>query len=276
MLPLVTYNFMTTSRFARIAHELRERIALGEVGEDGSVESEAELCRRYDVSRPTVRRALELLRDQGLVEARHGAGWFATGSAFHQRLALGTFRHASSAVAEAGKSVERRVVEFGFRDAPSALASSLQVRAGSELLFAQSLRSVDGDPLDVVREWVPAAIASAISRADATTPGIWETLVRQGRRIASVRQTITAGAATHEDAALLAVEPGTPLLLVRRLAIGPGEDPLALSDHRYLAHRFALEVEFNSGPGSAAADPPGLRSLTTSAITRTAAEERTA
>src|SRR6187402_2838139 len=129
---LVTYNFMTSSAFARIAHDLRERIALGELGEDGSVESEAELCRRYAVSRPTVRRALELLRDQGLVEARHGAGWFVTGSAFHQRLALGTFRHASSAVAEAGKSVRRRVVEFGYRPGPSALAGSLQVEPGTD------------------------------------------------------------------------------------------------------------------------------------------------
>ena len=252
---------MTSSRFARIAHDLRERIALGEVGEDGSVDSEAELCRRYDVSRPTVRRALEQLRDQGLVEARHGAGWFVTGTAIHQRLALGTFRHATSAVAEAGKSVERRVVEFGFRPAPSALATSLSVEPGTDLLHARSVRTVDDDALDVVQEWVPGGIASAISRSDATAPGIWETLVRHGRRIAAVRQTITAGAATDPDAALLAVEPGTPLLLVRRLAIGVDGRALALSDHRYLAHRFALEVEFNSGPGSAVDEPPGLRSL---------------
>ena len=249
---------------------------MGELGEDGSVDSEAELCRRYEVSRPTVRRALELLRDQGLVESRHGAGWFATGSAFHQRLALGTFRHATSAVAEAGKSVERQVVEFGYREAPTALASSLQVSPGDELLHARSLRTVDAEALDVVREWVPADLASAISRADATSPGIWETLVRQGRRITTVRQTITAGAATDRDAELLAVASGTPLLLVRRLAIGAGGQPLALSDHRYLAHRFALEVEFNSGPGSAADEPPGLRSIPTHApTTQTADEERT-
>lgn len=252
---------MTSSRFARIAHDLRERIALGEVAEDGSVDSEAELGRRYEVSRPTVRRALEQLRAQGLVESRHGAGWFVTGSAFHQRLALGTFRHATSAVAEAGKSVDRRVVVFGYRAAPSALASSLGVQPGTELLHARSVRTVDGDPLDVVQEWVPGETASLISRSDATAPGIWETLVRHGRRIVAVRQTITAGAASDPDAELLAVAPGTPLLLVRRLAIDTDGSVLALSDHRYLAHRFALEVEFNSGPDSAIDEPPGLRSL---------------
>jgi GntR family transcriptional regulator len=264
---------VTSSRFARIAHDLRERIALGELGEDGSVDSEAELCRRYEVSRPTVRRALELLRDQGLVEARHGAGWFVTGSAFHQRLALGTFRHATSAVADAGKTVQRHVVEFGYREAPSALAASLQVGADLDLLYVKSKRSVEGDALDVVHEWVPSELAGSISRSAATAPGIWETLIRHGQKIASVRQTITAGAATDGDAALLGVEPATPLLLVRRLAIDAHGRPLALSDHRYLAHRFALEVEFNSGPGSAADEPPGLRSIPTPA---SSAEEQTA
>jgi GntR family transcriptional regulator len=269
---------MTSSRFAQIANDLRERIALGELGEDGSVESEAELCRRYEVSRPTVRRALDLLRDHGLVEARHGAGWFATGTAFHQRLALGTFRHADSAVTEAGKSVRRHVVDFGYRDTQAAPASSLQLGADEELLYVQSLRTVEGDPLDVVHEWVPAELASAISRADATAPGIWATLVRHGSRIVSVRQTITAGAASDADAELLSVDPGTPLLLIRRLAIGATEQPLALSDHRYLAHRFALEVEFNSGPGSAAVEPPGLRALDfpTAVPNRSPAEEQIA
>src|SRR4029453_11352284 len=114
---------MTSFRFEAIAADLRERIALGEFGNLGAVDSESQLCQRYAVSRPTVRRALEVLRDEGLVESRHGAGWFVRGSAFHQRLALGSFRHAASAVAEAGKSIDRRVVEFGFRAASLSLAA---------------------------------------------------------------------------------------------------------------------------------------------------------
>lgn len=252
---------MTTLRFAAIAHDLRERIALGELGPTGALDSEAELGRRYGVSRPTVRKALTQLRAQGLVESRHGAGWFVAGAAFHQRLALGTFRHAASAVAEAGKSVQRHVVSFGYRSAPSALAASLRVEPSADVLHVRSVRTVDADALDVVREWVPAELAGAISRDDAAAPGIWATLGRHGHPIATVRQTITAGAASDDDAPLLGVDPGTPLLLVRRLAFGPDNHPLALSDHRYLAHRFALEVEFNSGPGSVADEPPGLRAV---------------
>ncbi|MDQ2757477.1 MAG: GntR family transcriptional regulator [Actinomycetota bacterium] len=252
---------MTSSRFATIAHDLRERIALGEFGDTGAMDSEAQLGARYDVSRPTVRRALETLRDENLVASRHGAGWFVTGSAFHQRLAIGTFRHATSAVVEAGKSIERRVVEFGFRAAPHSLAVALGVDEGSDLLHARSVRTVEGEGLDVVREWVPAPLAGSLSRDAATTPGIWESLTRQGHRITTVRQTVTAGLASTPDADLLGVAQGDPLLLVRRVAVGAGGQPVALSDHRYLAARFALEVEFNSGPATAASETPGLRSV---------------
>ena len=256
---------MTSARFAAIAQDLRERIALGEFGDLGAMDSEAQLGARYAVSRPTVRRALELLRDEGLLASRPGAGWFVTGSAFHQRLAIGTFRHASSAIAEAGKAITREVVDFELRPATGSLASALGVTEETSVLHCRSVRRVDGEGLDVVSEWVPAERAASISPAAAASPGIWETLCRAGHRVVTVRQTVTAGLASDSDAALLGATAGDPLLLVRRIAVEAGGIPLALSDHRYLARRFALEVEFNSGPaGSSAAtsEPPGLRSVT--------------
>jgi len=272
---------MTSSRFRQIADDLRERVALGEFGDQGALDSESALCTRYAVSRVTVRRALGTLREQGLVESHQGSGWFATGGSFHQTLALGTFRHAGSAVTESGRAITRRVVEFGYRQASPTLASALGLRPvdvtangtattnGSatsgkapittDALHSRSVRTVDGVPLDLVAEWVPAAIGGRVSRADATDPGIWASLQRDGYHVASVRQSITAGIANAEDAALLDVEVGAPLLLVRRLALDRGKAPLALSYHRYLAHRFSLEVEFNGWPGAGTDTPPGLR-----------------
>jgi len=260
---------MTSSRFRQIADDLRERVALGEFGEHGTLDSESALCARYAVSRVTVRRALEALREQGLVQSRQGSGWFATGGSFHQRLALGTFRHAGSAVAESGQVMTRRVVEFGYRQASPALSSTLGLvtadAAAADVLHCRSVRTVDDVPLDLVEEWVPATIAGPVSRADAATPGVWASLQRDGHRVASVRQTITAGIASTNDAALLDVAVGAPLLLVRRLALDDNKAPLALSDHRYLAHRFSLEVEFNGWPGAGADTPPGLRERETEA-----------
>ncbi|MPQ97108.1 UTRA domain-containing protein [Modestobacter sp. I12A-02628] len=258
---------MTGGRAAELADRLRERIALGEFAGTGAIESEASLGGRYGVSRVTVRRALESLREQGLVEPRKGAGWFVVG-AFHQTLALGSFRHAPSAVGELGRRVERVVVDFGFRAAPAHLLDGvLRLAPDDEVLYSRSVRSVDGEPLDLVHEWVPAAVAADISRADAQAPGIWQSLQRAGHPVDAVRQTITAAVATPADSALLGVPAGAPLLLVRRVASDATGTPIALSDHRYLAHRFALEVEFRGGPVAATPEPPGLRTVPTSPTT---------
>lgn len=248
-----------TGRATTVAQQLRERVALGDLAAGGALESEAALGARYGVSRVTVRKALDELRSQGLVESRRGAGWFVTGAAFHQALAVGTFRHAESAVASVGKAVTRRVVEFGFGRPSADVAEALRLTAEDEVLSSLSVRSVDGAPLDLVREWVPGRLAGDVSRRDAEVVGTWGTLQRSGHAVDTVRQTITATVATGDDAARLSTSPGTALLLVRRLALDAGDHPVALSDHRYLAHRFSLEVEFRGWSGGASAEPPGLR-----------------
>lgn len=67
----------TTARFREIARQLREEIASGRYGMEGRMPSEAQLVRRFGVSRPTVARALSVLATEGLLERRAGSGTFA-------------------------------------------------------------------------------------------------------------------------------------------------------------------------------------------------------
>lgn len=248
---------MTGPLFRQIAAELRERISLGDVGPDGALQSEATLGERFGASRMTIRKSLELLRSEGLVEARRGAGWFAAGRSFHQRLALGTFRHAASAVAVSGQQMSREVRSFGFVPAPDHIAVLLDLAPNADVLQCRSIRTAGGQPLDRSTEWVGADLADGLSRSAATDPGIWQSLQRTGTVIDSVRQSITAGVAGNTDVELLGIPLGAPLLLVRRIALGPDSAAVALSDHRYLAHRFSLEVEFHGWSGINDL-PPGL------------------
>lgn len=256
---------MTSARYRDVADDLRERIALGDVGGSGQLESESELGARYATSRVTVRKALELLRERGLVESRRGAGWFVAGGTYSQRLALGSFRHAASAVTESGERLSRRVVAFGWQPPPMPVVAALALTEPvGEVLGCRSVRTVAARPLDLVTEWVPGHLAGQLSRDDATEPGIWQSLARVGHPVGSVHQTITAAVATDDDGALLEVAGGTPLLVVRRLARGAegsphAGEPIALSDHRYLAHRFSLEVDFHEWSPGGGDSPPGLR-----------------
>ena len=82
---------MRTIRYQQIADDLRER--WGSVGVGQVLASESELSAEFGVSRVTIRRALEILREEGLVDARQGFGWYVAGEPLLQHLdALGTVR----------------------------------------------------------------------------------------------------------------------------------------------------------------------------------------
>ena len=240
---------MTGHRFEAVAQDLRDRIADGRTGPGGALDSEAEIGRRHGVSRVTVRRALETLRDEGLVASRAGSGWYVAGAPLRQRLGVGVVPHAPSAVAETGAVAHRQVLAFGYA-APPPEADDLL--APDEVLHVRSLRrttDADGrtEPLDVTDEWVPVGLAGPVSRDDAAAPGLWTSLRRAGNKVDVVRQSVSAAVAGPEDAALLELDPGAPLLVVRRLAVGPS-GPLALAVHRYVAHRFSLDVDLAGWP----------------------------
>jgi GntR family transcriptional regulator len=87
----------------------------------------------------------------------------------------------------------------------------------------------------------------------------------RGVQLQSAVQTITAAAASAEDAKLLRVARGSPLLVCRRLTKDADGVPAIFAEHRYAAHRTVFEVEFPSVGTSAGDGPSGLRLVDTGA-----------
>ena len=101
---------MRTPRYQQIADALRTRILAGEFAAGRLLPSESGLGSRYDASRVTIRRALEQLRDEGLLASRQGLGWYASGDEVHQSLdELETLEHQ---LTSSGVEAARRVLDF--------------------------------------------------------------------------------------------------------------------------------------------------------------------
>jgi GntR family transcriptional regulator len=83
-------------------------------------------------------------------------------------------------------------------------------------------------------------------------------LRRQGVRLAGISQVFTASLASSFDAQHLAVEQGSPLLVLSRVASDPDGMPTTHNEHRYAADRVRLEVEFEVMSAAAMPDQPGL------------------
>jgi DNA-binding GntR family transcriptional regulator len=236
-------------RYRAIADELRGRVESGDLAAGALLPSESELSAAYGVSRVTVRKALELLRDEGLIDARQGFGWFVATERVRQSLGrLGTIE---SQLGELGVGSERRVVGFRFVAAPP---RARQVLGVDSVLEVRRVNRADGQPFARVTVWCPEEVGARLSRADVEASPFYELV---GVPIGSATQTIGAAAAAPEDAALLAVPVGSPVLVCERITRDVHEQPLLLSEHVFPGHRTEFVVELPQAEPSIS--PSGLR-----------------
>jgi GntR family transcriptional regulator len=242
-------------RYLEVAAKLRASLVAGGYGAGGALDSEADLGVRYGVSRVTVRRALEELRREGLVTSRRGAGWFVAVDPVRQ--ALGRVTTVEAALAASGALPERRVLEFGFEGATAAVAASLDLEPGAEVLRVRRLTLADGTPFALVTVWLPGALGAQLSRDDAQRAPFYELLAARGTELGSATQMIGADIADAEDVRLLGLAPGAAVLACRRVTRARDGRPVVASEHRYPAYRTTFEIDFPFVEPTSEA--PGLR-----------------
>jgi len=245
-----------TIRYRQIADDLDGRLDAGEFVAGGLLPSESDLSAHYDASRVTVRRALELLRDQGRVDSRQGFGWFVPAHPVRQSLStLGTL---DEQLAADGATSEREVLAFAFVSPPEWVAERFGESAESDtqLLEVRRRTLADGQPFARVTVWCPETLGSELSRSEVERHPFVQLL---DVRIGGATQTIGADAASAEDAELLEVPEGSPVLRIERVTESADGEVVLVSEHVYPAHRTEFVVDLPADVGDGA--PAGLRLL---------------
>ena len=240
---------MRSIRYQQIAEELRGRVLAGEFAAGRMLPSESELSAEFAASRVTVRRALEVLRDEGLVDARQGFGWFVAGDPLRQP--LGRLATIEKQMAESGVVSERRILEFAFERAPKFVSRVLNT---AQVLRVKRLNMADGEPFAIVTVWCPADLGQNLSRRDVEQSPFYELL---DIPLQGATQTIAADAATDDDAKLLQVPVGSPVLRCERVTSDATSRAVLLSRHVFPGHRTEFVVDLPQAAPSIA--PTGLR-----------------
>lgn len=239
-----------TIRYQAIAEDLRRRIVDAEFPAGNLLPSEADLSAQYKASRVTVRRSLEALRADGLVDSRQGFGWFVAADPLRQDLRhLGTIEAQLHAV---GIESARRILSFSFITAPAAVAATLGT---NDVLEVQRLNLADGQPFAVVTVWCPADLGAQLSRADVERSSFLEQLPVE---IGGASQTIGARAASAEISHLLDIPLGSPVLVAERVTRTNEGRAVLMSRHVFAGHRTEFAVELPAADAEALG-PTGLR-----------------
>lgn len=224
---------------------LRDEIASG-VHEPGHVlPAEQRMAEIFGVSRVTIRRALEALDGDGLIERRVGAGTVVRANRGGQDTVSADLTTLIPQLVEMDKRTTARLLSFSYGAAPDPVRRAMGLEGADRVQTAIRVRLIDGRPFSHLTTHVPEEIAQNYTEADLATTPLFRLLERSGVRVESAQQSVTAALAAPDVAEALGVSVGAPLLSLKRVvrdANGRGVEYLAAL---YRADVFRLEIELN-------------------------------
>jgi GntR family transcriptional regulator len=228
-------------QYRQIEHALRERIATLHPGQ--RLPSDADLCAEFGVSRMTARNAMQRLADEGLIRREPGRGSFVAKPTAHRHTdRLLTF---TQEMRRAGRVPSSVLLAREVRPATTTEAGSLGIQVSEPVVLVRRLRQADGEPIALETAILIGACAGAVLAADLENGSLHDTLNRAGFRLRRGTGTIAAVPATAEDAALLKIHAGDPLLVEQRVIVNAHGRPIEATESRYSADRYGLVVHFD-------------------------------
>ena len=121
----------------------------------------------------------------------------------------------------------------------------LDLRPGESVVVVRRLRLADDVPVALEMAVLVRRTATVVFAADLETGSLHEALARDGLQLRRGEATISAEAATREDARLLGIRPSHPLLVERRVIRDIHGRAIEATESRYPGDRYALDVRFD-------------------------------
>ena len=230
-------------RYAVIANEVAGAIGRGQFPVGTLLPSETELRAQYDVSHHTVREAMRVLQDLRLVAPERGRGTRVVArSATSSR-----YVHTLEAIPDLGEVARETRIKVLRRTRIRRDAAEGTLPAGSDAWYLiEAVRSTPSHPLVWKQVYIDARYAKAALKVGTSNTPIYRLVERlYGEKLVTVRQEVAATAITPEVAAILAVDSGSPGLLVERQYVGESGRVFEVTKSIYPAGRFRYSSELH-------------------------------
>ena len=229
-------------RAREIADVLRQQIVHGGVGV-GTLPVENALVREFGASRNTVREALGLLRDEGLVERVPGIGTFVVCEKYAH--GLNTLLGLGETLVGHGQ-VSNEIRSAGSVEAPPAVARRLGLARPTKVVYLERLRSLNGLVLSLDLTYLHPDVGEAVLAEDLVANDVFVLIENLcGKRLGAADISVEAVNADPHSAALLQVPEGSALLMVERLAHLEDGRPVDLEYIRFRGDRVRMNGQLS-------------------------------
>lgn len=233
-------RYMRLQRLIRDAVE-DHRLAAGE-----ALPSERDLCDQFGVSRVTIRKAIDGLVDEGLLERRQGAGTFVTGRGVYAggrvEKSFSTLSSFSEDMLSRGREPGNSWLDCAEGAVNPEEALALGLSPGSPVYRLRRIRYADGEPMALEQATVPGW---GLPSLKAIGSSLYGALARSGNRPVHALQRVRAISFNEEQAALLGVAPGDPCLFIERRAFVADGRAIEVTHSWYRGDAYDLVAELH-------------------------------
>ena len=223
--------------YHQLAGQLSAAVADGRLQPGDPFENELALTERLGLSRPTVRRAIQELVDQGLLVRRRGLGTRVANRKVHRRAELTSLyddlrregRHPTTTILRHELVTDERA------------ATALDLESDTPVLLVVRLRTADETPIAFMHNWLPPAY-SDVSREELEDGGLYAALRTRGVRPVVAQQTIGARMPTPAERKHLGIRGQQPVLTMTRMAFDASGQAVEFGDHCYRADTYTIDL----------------------------------
>jgi len=223
--------------YFQIAEQLERAIQDGRLAPGDRMDNEIALANQLGLSRPTMRQALQVLVDKGLLVRKRGVGTQVVQSRIRRSVEL-TSLHDD--LIRSGKSPRTTVLSLELVDSTEEARDHLGISQGTKVWELERLRFIDDEPLALLHNIVPASVAH-LTTAQLSNGGLYEAMRASGVHMRVAHQEIGARRAESREARLLGERRGAPLLTMRRTAYDDKGRAVEYGTHVYRPDLYAFQ-----------------------------------
>jgi GntR family transcriptional regulator len=228
--------------YAQIVEALLARIERGELSVGDRLPPERELSETLGVNRLTLRRALRELEGRGLLRRRPGIGTFVAEPKIERQ--AGWLVSFTRGLKQRGYTPGARLLSIDTRPVDALQARDLRLPVSAMVYVVLRLRTMNSEPVLLEHYTLAHQRFAGLERFDLETRSLFEVLESEyGVSIARARQSLEPIVAGRQEAELLGIALGAPLMLERRLSFDARDQPVELGRDVYRGDRFRFVTD---------------------------------
>ena len=169
---------------------------------------ERELCEMFHTSRPTIRKAINVLEKEGKIIRLQGKGTFYVGDESHVDHQMNSIIGFYNDLKLQGKITNSKVLLQNVEPASKNIAEKLEIQEGDLVFHLERLRYIDGELYSLTNSFHPMEYCPDLRKVDFTERSLYNTLEEYGIHLSKMRQTLEVKAANAYEALQLEINEG--------------------------------------------------------------------